>query len=232
MIVDFHTHVLPGVDDGARDVETALEMLRRSAGQGVGLMVATPHFYASRDSVERFLERRQAAWEALRPRWTPDLPEVRLGAEVAYFPGIARAARLDALKIEGSDALLLEMPFGAWPQSIVDEVAALAEKRRVRVILAHLERYLSTHENRRYIEQLADLPIAVQINAESLMDWRQRGKLVRMFKRGRAHLLGSDCHSLNRRPPNLGEGRDILRRKLGGDFLERMDRAGEALLEG
>ena len=94
-----------------------------------------------------------------------------------------------------------------------------------------LERYLTFPGNRDFIERLSGMPLAVQINAESLTDWRQRGKLIRMFKNGKAHLLGSDCHSLNRRPPNLGEGREVLRKRLGEDFLERMDRFGEGMLK-
>lgn len=231
MIIDFHSHVIPGIDDGARDVETAVEMLRRSAEQGVQLMVATSHFYASRDNVDQFLEKRQTAYEALRAAWVSGLPDIVLGAEVAYFPGIARAERLDALKIQGTSAMLVEMPFGDWTRAIVDDVEALIEKRHVRVILAHLERYLAFPGNRDFIERLSGMPLAVQINAESLTDWRQRGKLLRMFKNGKAHLLGSDCHSLNRRPPNLGEGREVLRKRLGEDFLERMDRFGEGMLK-
>ena len=231
MIIDFHSHVIPGIDDGARDVGTAVEMLRRSAEQGVQLMVATSHFYASRDHVDQFLEKRQTAYEALRAAWVSGLPDIVLGAEVAYFPGIARAERLDALKIQGTSAMLVEMPFGDWTRAIVDDVEALIEKRHVRVILAHLERYLAFPGNRDFIERLSGMPLAVQNNAESLTDWRQRGKLLRMFKNGKAHLLGSDCHSLNRRPPNLGEGREVLRKRLGEDFLERMDRFGEGMLK-
>lgn len=232
MVIDFHSHILPGIDDGARDVETSLEMLRRSAEQGVEWMVATPHFYASRDRIERFLDKRQRAFEALGATLTLSLPRIALGAEVAFFSGIARAEQVEALTIGDTNALLLEMPFRPWSQGDVDEVAALIDRRGFQVILAHLERYMGQRENRDYIRQLMDLPLRVQINAESLLDWRQRGRLLRLFRDGRAHLLGSDCHSLHRRPPNLGEGREALRKKLGQGFLDDMDREGERLLLG
>lgn len=229
-IIDMHCHILPGVDDGARDVETSLAMLEASRAQGVQYMVATPHFYATRDRVDTFLDRRREAWETLKPRMGADYPGIVLGAEVAFFRGISRAERLEALKIEGTDCLLLEMPFRPWSEDDVDEVSEILEKRGYTIILAHIERYLAMRGNADYIGNLLELPVLAQINAESLLDWRQRGKLIKMVRNGQVHLLGSDCHGIHHRPPNLGEGREILRKKTGTEYLDRIDRRSEELL--
>ena len=229
-IIDMHCHILPGVDDGARDVETSLAMLEASRAQGVQYMVATPHFYATRDRVDTFLDRRREAWEPLKSRMGADYPGIVLGAEVAFFRGISRAERLEALKIEGTDCLLLEMPFRPWSEDDVDEVSEILEKRGYTIILAHIERYLAMRGNADYIGNLLELPVLAQINAESLLDWRQRGKLIKMVRNGQVHLLGSDCHGIHHRPPNLGEGREILRKKTGTEYLDRIDRRSEELL--
>jgi len=229
-IIDMHCHILPGVDDGARDVETSLAMLEASRAQGVQYMVATPHFYATRDRVDTFLDRRREAWETLKPRMGADFPGIVLGAEVAFFRGISRAERLEALKIEGTDCLLLEMPFRPWSEDDVDEVSEILEKHGYTIILAHVERYLAMRGNADYIGNLLELPVLAQINAESLLDWRQRGKLIKMVRKGQVHLLGSDCHGIHHRPPNLGEGREILRRKTGTEYLDRIDWRSEELL--
>ena len=229
-IIDMHCHILPGVDDGAKDLETSLAMLEASRDQGVQCMVATPHFYATRDRVDAFLARRKAAWEALKARMEPDYPKVMLGAEVAFFRGISRAERLEALKIEGTDCILLEMPFRPWSEDDVDEVSEILEKRGYTIILAHIERYLAMRGNADYIGNLLELPVLAQINAESLLDWRQRGKLIKMVRNGQVQLLGSDCHGIHHRPPNLGEGREILRKKTGTEYLDRIDRRSEELL--
>ena len=229
-IIDMHCHILPGVDDGARDVETSLAMLEASRAQGVQYMVATPHFYATRDRVDTFLDRRREAWETLKPRMDADYPGIMLGAEVAFFRGISRAERLEALKIEGTDCLLLEMPFRPWSEDDVDEVSEILEKHGYTIILAHIERYLAMRGNADYIGNLLELPVLAQINAESLLDWRQRGKLIKMVRNGQVHLLGSDCHGIHHRPPNLGEGREILRKKTGTEYLDRIDRRSEELL--
>ena len=229
-IIDMHCHILPGVDDGARDVETSLAMLEASRAQGVQYMVATPHFYATRDRVDTFLDRRREAWETLKSRMGADYPGIVLGAEVAFFRGISRAERLDALKIEGTDCLLLEMPFRPWSEDDVDEVSEILEKHVYTIILAHVERYLAMRGNADYIGNLLELPVLAQINAESLLDWRQRGKLIKMVRNGQVQLLGSDCHGIHHRPPNLGEGREILRKKTGTEYLDRIDRRSEELL--
>ena len=229
-IIDMHCHILPGVDDGARDVETSLAMLEASRAQGVQYMVATPHFYATRDRVATFLDRRREAWETLKFRMGADYPGIVLGAEVAFFRGISRAERLEALKIEGTDCLLLEMPFRPWSEDDVDEVSEILEKRGYTIILAHIERYLAMRGNADYIGNLLELPVLAQINAESLLDWRQRGKLIKMVRNGQVQLLGSDCHGIHHRPPNLGEGREILRKKTGTEYLDRIDRRSEELL--
>ena len=229
-IVDMHCHILPGVDDGAKNMETSLAMLKASEEQGVQYMVATPHFYATRDRVDAFLDRRREAWEALESRMDTDSPRIFLGAEVAFFQGISRADQLDKLRIEGTNCMLLEMPFRPWSDADVDEVTQIYEKYGYTIILAHIERYLGMQGNDGYIEDLLELPVLTQINAESLLDWRQRRKLIKMLRNGQVHLLGSDCHGIKHRAPNLFEGREVLRKKMGAEILDRIDRRSEELL--
>ena len=229
-IIDFHTHILPGIDDGSRDIETTRRMFEKSAEQGVEVIVATPHFYASRDRVDHFLEKRSRARELVE-KSIQDCPvQLHVGAEVAFFRGISRAEKLDSLTIDGKDLLLLEMPYMPWEASDIEEVETLIEERGYRVLLAHIERYLDLPGNGHRVGELLELPVYAQINAQSLMDWRKRGRLVRMFRDGKAHVLGSDTHGLHRRPPDLAEGRAVLERKLGHEFLDQMDSRGCELL--
>lgn len=230
VVIDFHSHILPGIDDGSKSLEMSLEMLELSANQGVEIIAATPHFYASHHSVGRFLEKRQAAYEKIRPSLTERHPHILLGAEVAFFSGISRAERIQELTLGDTNILLLEMPFAPWGKEDMREVESLARGGQYRIILAHLERYTAIPENQRRIRELAQLPLYVQINAESLTRWRGRKAIAGMFARGEAHLLGSDCHRTDKRRPNLKEGRNALRKILGGEILEEIDRTGERLL--
>ena len=228
-VIDFHSHILPGIDDGSRNVQTSIDMLRMCREHGVDTMIATPHFYADSNRVERFVENRQRAYEKVVAQ-DADIPHIMMGAEVAFFAGISRAEKADALTIEGTDIMLLEMPFVTWSDSVVQEVRDLIEKRHFHIILAHIERFLKIPGNRSYVEQVLELPLTVQVNAETLLDFRQRGRMFRMFRQGRAHILGSDCHGMHHRMPNLWLGRDALENKLGHDFIENMDEYGGKLI--
>lgn len=229
-VIDFHSHILPGIDDGSKSTEMTMTMLRMASEQGVDVMLATSHFYASRHRIEDFLARRRRSFERLMEVKKDFGPELRLGAEVAFFSGMSRADRLEDLTIEGSRVLLLEMPFTAWRRSDIREVEELVSKRNFQVILAHLERYMGMPENKKWIEELLEMPLYVQINAESLLGWRRRRPLLKMFERGQAHFLGSDCHRVESREPNLGKGRVVLEKKLGKAFINAMDDRGSRLL--
>jgi protein-tyrosine phosphatase len=229
-MIDFHTHVLPGVDDGSRNTEMSLEMLRIAASQGVDLMVATPHFYADSDRVEPFLERRRGAYEQLMERREPDMPELVCGAEVAFFWGIGHAEGIERLCIGNTNLMLLEMPFRPWSEKDLLEVQQLI-RRGIRPILAHLERFYPYQKDKELIPALVEYPLYVQINAECLLNWKTRHQPLKLFKQGKAHLLGSDCHNLTSRPENLAEGRAVLARKAGKDCLQNLDALGTALLK-
>lgn len=132
-----NNQVLPGIDDGSKGVAMSLEMLEHSAGQGVDVIAATPHFYASHHSVGRFLEKRQAAYEKIEPSLTERHPRILLGAEVAFFPGISRAEKIPELTLGNTKILLLEMPFAPWGKEEMREVESLAGDGGYRVMLAH-----------------------------------------------------------------------------------------------
>lgn len=243
-IIDFHSHILPGIDDGSDSVEKSLYMQKLCAGQGVDIIVATPHFYAWQDRVEEFLERRENAYQSMLAAYSDashiqildssaavDMPQLRLGAEVTYFRGISEAEKISQLTVEGTDLFLLELPFEVWDAAVLREVEELIEVRGFQVMLAHLERYLVIPENKKQIKQLLELPLHVQLNAGSLLDWKRKGKTLKLFKNSKSHVLGSDMHGVHRRPPNLAAGREVLQKKFGTAFIEELDRTGETLLQ-
>ena len=229
-VIDFHSHILPGIDDGSRNVETSIGMLRMCKEHGVDIMIATPHFYADSNTVERFIDSRQKAYDKVMAE-NMDIPQIIMGAEVAFFAGISRAEKTDALKVEGTDIMLLEMPFVTWSNSVVQEVRDLIEKRHFHIILAHIERFLQIPGNKPYVRQILELPVTVQVNAATLLDFRQKGKMLKMFKKGQVYIIGSDCHGMHHRVPNLWLGREVLEKKLGHEFLENMDSYGTKLLK-
>lgn len=229
-IIDFHSHILPGIDDGSRNIDTSLDMLRESVRQDVDVMVATPHFYAQNERMETFIEKRKKSYDSLMSSSTGNMPTILLGAEVAFFNGISDADDIDSLLIQNTDILLLEMPFRPWNSHDIGEVKKMVKERKFRIMLAHLERFMKISQNKHYINELLEMPVLVQINSQSLLDWKQSRKLIGLFRKGKAHVLGSDCHGMRHRPPNLSEGRTVLSKKNGEDFVSRMDGFGTQLL--
>ena len=235
-VIDFHSHILPGIDDGARNLETSLAMLRQVSSQRVDYMIATPHFYASHDRVDAFLNRREDAYnslkEAVHKESLSDVPQILTGSEVAFFDGISMAELIEDLTIQHTRVLLLEMPFAPWTSQNIHEVEVLVRDREFNVLIAHLERFIWIPGNKKGIRSLLEIPVRIQINSEGLQDWRHRRYLLKMFRSGSAHVLGSDCHGAHHRVPDLLTGREIIKKKCGEELLQRIDRQGEALLFG
>ena len=230
-ITDFHSHILPGIDDGSPDVKTSLEMLRKAREQGVSLQILTPHYYPWKESIEQFLTRREKSRETLFAARTPELPELRVGAEVAFFNHMHRYD-LQPLCTDGTRVLLIELPFESWDSWVVDEIAALSLDRGYRVILAHVERYMGYKKNPQTLETLSELPIFLQVNAEAFQRFTDRRRVLALARSGKPLLLGSDAHNLSSRAPNLGAGRRLVEKHLGSRYLQGMDAAAAALLFG
>ncbi len=218
-MTDFHSHILPGIDDGSPDLETSLEMLTREAAQGIRRVVATPHFYPRYEDPEQFLHRRARAEEALRQAMAqkPGLPQLLVGAEVYYFPGISESEWLPMLTIQGTDALLIEMPPAPWSGAMYRELADIREKRGFIPVIAHVDRYIGRFRTFGIPEKLRELPVLVQANASFFLE--RSAQAMKLLKADQIQLLGSDCHNLADRAPNLAEAKKQILKKLGPEIL-------------
>ncbi|MBR0447324.1 MAG: hypothetical protein IIX28_02525 [Clostridia bacterium] len=227
-LVDFHSHCLPGIDDGARDVETACAMLRKASEQGAAAVVATPHFYWGEHTVDSFLQARRAAVEQLRPHMDR-LPPVRLGAEVLLREHISHMD-LRPLCLEGTDVLLVELPFMRPPAWVMEELENIAYNQRLTVMLAHLDRYMPWYSSER-IGQFLDLPdVIVQLNAETIAYRGAFRALQKWLPDCERMVLGSDMHDLDRRGPELDAAMKMLNKKRQGRvWLERMQCTADLL---
>ncbi len=230
---DFHSHILPGVDDGSKSVSESLEMLRLEAGRGIRRVVATPHFYAHHDTPERFLRRREDALEQLRiaMEGQPELPEIIPGAEVYYFPGMSESEALLELTIGENGYILLEMPQPPWTETMYREIEAIYVKRGITPILAHIDRYISPFRTHGILKRLEELPVLIQANSEFFLDRHTSRMALRMLQSDQIHLLGSDCHNLTSRKPDLGDALALIEKRLGENVVERVCAYENMILE-
>ena len=191
LTLDYHAHVLPGCDHGSDSVETSRKQLAMAAAARVRTVCATPHFYPHKESIPSFLQRREASARLLRENLTADAPQLQLGAEVLICDGMERLDGLPRLCRSETNELLLEMPFYQWPEAIWDTLYALCERRDIKIVLAHAERY--PHEA---IEQLIRDNVALQLNSECLTRPLHRKRYLTWIKNGSVKYLGSDIHML------------------------------------
>lgn len=227
-MTDLHTHILPGMDDGAGEVQQSLVMLKLQAEQGVKTVALTPHYYPRRESVATFLARREAAWHQLQERIAADagdalLPALCLGAEVAYAPGMWEWPELPQLCYEGTKVLLVELPFSPWDDEMFQELHRVLGRRGITPMIAHIDRYLACQKSKN-LYRLLDTGLPYQVSASALLKpFSYRAK--QLWLGGGVPI--SDCHDDSCRPPNLGQLYRFLERKYGKEtadaFVDQTD---------
>ncbi len=228
-MIDLHSHILPGIDDGSRDLQMSNTMLCTMQQQGVETVVATPHFYALQDNPENFLQSRTEAFEKLQPE--ENMPRVLLGAEVAYFDGMSNTDQLEKMQLGNSGLLLVEMPFGPWSPRMIREVCLLPVQLGLRPVLAHVDRYRRKDQLPRYAGELLEQGVLFQCNAQAFIDVTSRRWALGQLAHDQIHFLGSDTHNLTTRAPNLSQAAQIITKKLGSGVLEELTQFSKEMLK-
>ena len=228
--VDIHTHILPGMDDGAASVEESLLLADELSKQGVRAVAATPHFYADREHPFEFFARRQNSLASLKEKL--DFPVTILpGAEVCYYQGISRTEKLPDFAIDSTDLLLLEMPFDHWTTLTINEVFSIQRDRKLKVVIAHIDRYFGT-KAMGFIEDMRQNGILFQINASAFVDRKRRNEALRLLGNRTVQFVASDCHNMESRPPRLDEAFSVIEKKLGSKSLQWLDENSKIYFEG
>ena len=239
-MIDFHAHILPGIDDGSRNLAMTEAMLREEKRQGVELVAATPHFYADRMSIRGFLERRAEALDKthrLIREADTHLPYVIAGAEVYYFQGIGNARDISQLCVSGTKTILIEMPFMPWNEGMLQDIEALIRQQKLYVVLAHVERYIGFQKDKRIWSRVLSLPLTPQINAGSFLKSggffhpdKKRKFCLDFLEERPSTIIGSDCHNMEHRVPNLAAARKEIEAALGSEALAGTDAAVQEAL--
>lgn len=231
-MTDLHTHILPGIDDGAPDLEASLRLLEMQRQQGVRNIAMTSHFSCDDGTVEDFLERREAAWAALREKiGTAEDFNIKLGSEVYFSP---RLLQLDVrrLCLEGTNVLLLELPMNQRPQFLQEVLCELRDDGII-PLLAHVERYAYVGSDPTIVADWLELGAYAQVNAGSVLAGGERKRTaLRLLQWELAQVVASDTHSPERRPPRLRQAMTEIERQLGLQAAERLQTHGQRLFQG
>ncbi len=229
-LVDFHSHVLPGIDDGAGTMEEARQLLLSQYAQGIEMVVATPHCLKN-TSISTFVERRDAALATVLEQIQEPIPHIVPAAEVAFYYGLSEQEELKRLCISGTNYILIEMPMEYWNDWTYEELHKICVRHNVRPIIAHLDRYINTTKDLNRLDKLLALGVLVQVNAEALFHFSTRRLVKALWQRKGFNLIGSDCHNMDKRPCELAKACTILQRKFGVDALNKILENSERVLQ-
>lgn len=219
--IDSHTHILPGMDDGAQNVEESEQMILSLSKQGIEEIFLTPHYYSHQESVDKFLQRREESFQALKSILDRYGMKYRLGAEVYAIPAILNYANLDDLCIEGTDLLLLEMSSPkSEPEQELNIIAEIYSRYPIKIILAHIDRYPFMLKPKVF-NQFVRSDVYMQLNLTFLdAGFLVKRRCLKYLKQGHIQFLGTDCHRITgKRSPEVEKYRSQLTAKLTAEEL-------------
>ncbi len=229
--VDLHTHILPGIDDGARDMQESIEMAKIAAEEGITDIVCTPHLIADYDAGIRLAEERRAELSAQLAR--QNIP-VRLhkGYEVFLNQCFLDYRTPEKLTIGHSNHILVEMNFEQMPEDF-DEFLHLMRVSKLMPILAHPERYRFLWKDFGLCKSMRERGILFQMNAGSILGMygpMAQKMAKKMLKRGMVDLIGTDAHSTQKRAPWIRESLEFCEKKFGVETVKVIHQNSMALI--
>lgn len=231
--LDIHSHILLAVDDGAKDLEMSLELLKLLKEQDVTHVIATPHFYPEHDSFEDFLTKTETAYSLLKSEiCESDLPEIFLGCELRYFDGIGKLTSIRQFAIKNTDYLLLELPYSMpITDKVLEDITAICDNTGLIVILAHVERYAKVKGYKKLLKFIESGTVLAHINAGGVLS-KDEGKICKkLLKGGYISFLASDTHSPNHRPPEIKKALEKISETLGKSVANRLIIKSNRLLD-
>lgn len=222
---DIHSHILPGVDDGAKDMEETTRMLSIAYDEGIRIVVATPH-YALGDrnaSASKIKELFQEVSQMVK-NLGKEL-QIVLGNELFYSSDIIEALRRgDALTIDGTRYILIEFPLNASYRDIRVGLHHCIISGYI-PILAHSERYLNLIKQPELVCGLIEMGTYIQINFSHVKGSRTNPKInfcQKLLKNKWVHFIGTDAHDAYERTPHVIKTINYMKKKYGDDIVKQL----------
>jgi protein-tyrosine phosphatase len=230
-MIDLHSHILPGIDDGAQDIEESLEMARIAVDQGFSGIVATPHhgsgkFFSDFNDVLRLVAELNQELEArdINLSIYPGM-EVRLTADVLESLSTGKV-----LSINNGTYVLLELPIMQVPAGFENFVRMMIESGR-KIVLAHPEKNLEIQRHPEIIYKVLTLfkpgDLLMQITADSITGDAGLSALSTakyLLENDLAHIVATDAHSPVERSPRISSALDLVSSIVGDERAKKMVR--------
>ncbi|MBR5495896.1 MAG: capsular polysaccharide biosynthesis protein [Oscillospiraceae bacterium] len=213
-MIDFHSHILPGIDDGATDLQQSDNMIKALIAQGVEHIIATPHYIRHTCGLNEYLDMREKAYNGLLELDSAKQCKISLGSEVYIERDLASQEGIEALAISGTNKILMEFPYSSFEKWAINEIYNLCYSHKLVPILAHVERYLGYYSSSD-VDEILEMDDAIfQVNAISLCEKSRLKFILELIEGGYPVVLGSDAHNMISRIGDFKKGIEVLKSKL------------------
>lgn len=231
MKIDFHTHIIPGIDDGAKDIEQSRQMIESLMSQSVNKIVLTPHFYPHQISMDEFLRRRESGYEKLLSLPESEKVVFYKASETYYSHILLNYKDLTPICVGESRFLLLELPRKKrFEEKMFIDIDRMINEQGITPIIAHAERYPAIKKDINILSRLKELGCLLQMDCDSLLDFFSAGFSKKLLRRGYIDLLGTDCHDMKERPPKMNEAVKFITKKFGEDVVLCLEENAKKIL--
>ena len=233
-MIDTHSHILPGLDDGSRNIDESIAMLKILKEQGITHVIATPHFKMTdkSNSIDEFITKRNDSYQELKneiDRQGLDLPKIFLGAEVLLTMDFVEARNKEKLCIENTNIMLIELPYYEWQSWILRMLSDLCNDNNIEPIIAHADRYVDFISSDMF-DKLFNLGYKTQVNAEFVDSKARIKRLKKWLKSGQICYIGSDSHGTDFRPPTFDSYFNKIKKVAGEAFINNVSKHSTELI--
>lgn len=229
-MIDFHTHILYDIDDGAENIAQSLKLINSLKSQGVNKIVLTPHFYFKNVSEDGFFIHRKKIADELKLA-TADLNIKLYTACEVYISKSNLTNNLHKFAISGTKYIMIELPHRtALSDNIYDLLTNIIDYAGLIPIIAHAERYPAVLSEPEIISELIDLGCLIQMNTSSLFNKSFQRLSRKMLELGQVHCIGTDCHN-DSRPPIYTKAKQEIEKEFGQDCFKLLQKNMHDILD-
>lgn len=224
--VDVHCHILPGIDDGAQNMDMTMQMVKKAYEEGIRIIIATPHYHPRRGKADTQVI--EQMFDSVRDKIKTVYPDMELyrGNEIYYRHNTVEYLKQGKLfSMAGSDYVLVEFSLsGVEETEIIDAIKAL-EMAGYLPVIAHVERYENIVGDIEAVQEFVKAGAYIQVNAGSILGdsgGSARRFAKKLIKNDLVHFVGTDAHDVRRRAPLMKKCASYITKKFGGDTAQML----------